>query len=39
MLQLLPTAGGTCLDRITCACENVERVAKHGELAVRPLND
>jgi len=38
ILQLLPAEDGTYLYRIKCAVENVERVAKEGELALRPLN-
>jgi hypothetical protein len=39
ILQLLPAEDSTYLYRIKCALESVERVAKEGELALRPLNE
>jgi len=36
ILRQLPAEDGAYLYRIKCVVENVERVAKEGELALRP---
>ena len=38
IMQLLPMEDGAYLYRIKFAVENVERVVKEGELALRPLD-
>jgi hypothetical protein len=38
IMQLLPMEDGAYLYRIKCAVENVERVVKEGELALRSLD-
>lgn len=37
IVRLLPNEEGSCLYRIKCDAENVERVAKEGELVPQSL--
>jgi hypothetical protein len=38
IVRVLPIEGGSYLYRIKCAAENVERVAREGDLVLRSLD-